>query len=68
MLDKTKMRTGGWRMLVLPVLVFVLALTASGVLAGQLIALLAVFASTLAVSLARDHDAAGAFAADIAGR
>ena len=38
-----------------------------GPLAGQLIALLAVLAAALAVALAGDHDAAGAFAADVAG-
>ena len=38
-----------------------------GSLSGQLIALLAVFASALTIALAGDHDAAGAFPADVAG-
>src|SRR5437667_7934951 len=58
MLDKTKMRTGGWRMLVLPVLVFILALTASGVLAGQLIANTStVQQSSIAITANRDAPA-----------
>ena len=39
-----------------------------GALAGQLIALLSVFASALAIALAGDHGAARAFPADVAGR
>src|SRR5262249_57494627 len=40
---------------------------ADGTLAGKLVALLPVFASTLAVALACDHGATGPFAADITG-